>query len=287
MMDAPIPQEVPEQSAFAQLRTATRILALLSQHQDDPRLQNLFDHLWLARQRFRSHLTPAGGLVNSPISAEEIPRGDRWDREIPGIFCSHLTSHPVWPSDEICELLERNVDMFREEFAGIDPNEYQVDARDYMGGLTDGRNWTVFPIYDAFANIQVDNARKCPRITEFLASHAGFGNMSCMAFFSIMNPQTHVPPHSSQLNTRVRYHLGIEVPESDCHIRIHDQTVAWKQDKCIKIDDSYEHEVFQQSDRRRVVFVVDMPHPELRPEELEFLEEFMRCTTGVGVPRAW
>jgi ornithine lipid ester-linked acyl 2-hydroxylase len=282
MLDA----NTPEQSAFAQLRSATRILALLSQHQDDARLQNLFDNLWLDRKRFRSHLTPAD-LVNSPIDGEQVPCGDRWANEIPGIFCSHLTSHAVWPSDEICELLERNVDMFREEFAAIDPNNYQVDARDYMGGLTDGRNWTVFPIYDAFANLQVDNARQCPRITEFLASHAGFGSMSCMAFFSIMNPGTHVPPHSSQLNTRVRYHLGIEVPESDCHIRIHDQTITWKQDKCIKIDDSYEHEVFQQSDRRRVVFVVDMPHPELRPEELEFLEEFMRCTTGVGVPRAW
>jgi Aspartyl/Asparaginyl beta-hydroxylase len=43
-------------------------------------------------------------------------------------------------------------------------------------------------------------------------------------------------------------------------------------------DDSYEHEVFQQSDRRRVVFILDLPHPELLPEELEFLEEIMRCS---------
>jgi aspartyl/asparaginyl beta-hydroxylase (cupin superfamily) len=85
-----------------------------------------------------------------------------------------------------------------------------------------------------------------------------------------------VPRHTSQLNTRVRYHLGIEVPERDIHFRIHDQLITWKQDSCIKIDDSYEHEVFQQSDRRRVVFVLDLPHPELRPEELEFLGQIMR-----------
>jgi aspartyl/asparaginyl beta-hydroxylase (cupin superfamily) len=36
-----------------------------------------------------------------------------------------------------------------------------------------------------------------------------------MAFFSIMNPKTHVAPHTSQLNTRLRYHLGIEVPKRD------------------------------------------------------------------------
>jgi hypothetical protein len=285
MSDDHIPQSVPEQAAFAQLSSATRLLTLLSQHQDDARLQNLFDNLWLDRRRFRSHVAPAG-LVNSPTNGEQIPCGDRAPNEIPGLFCSHLTSHAVWPNDEMCELLEQNVDMFREEFAAIDPNQYQVDAHDYMGGLTDGSNWTVFPFYDAFGNLQVDNARKCPRTAEFLGSHAGVGSIGCMAFFSIMNPKTHVPPHSSQLNTRVRYHLGIEVPESDIHFRIHDQSITWEQDRCIKIDDSYEHEVFQQSDRRRVLFIVDVPHPDLPPEELEFLQEFMRCTTAVAAPRA-
>jgi Aspartyl/Asparaginyl beta-hydroxylase len=260
-----------------QLKSAARILALLRRHRDDARLQNLLDNLWLSRERVRSHLTP-GGLVQSPISREQVACGDRWANEIPALFCSHLTSHAVWPSDEICELLEQNVAIFREEFAGIDPNQYQVDVRDQRSGLTDGRNWTVFPFYDGSGNLQVDNARRCPRIAEFLGSRVGIGNIGCMAFFSIMNPGTHVPRHTSELNTRMRYHLGIEVPERDIHFRIHDQLVTWEQDSCIKIDDSYEHEVFQQSDRRRVVFVLDLPHPELLPEELEFLEEIMRCS---------
>jgi Aspartyl/Asparaginyl beta-hydroxylase len=51
-----------------------------------------------------------------------------------------------------------------------------------------------------------------------------------------------------------------------------------EKDRCIKIDDSYEHEVFQQSDRRRVLFILDLPHPEPLPEELDFLQEIMRCS---------
>jgi hypothetical protein len=230
-------------------------------------------------------MTP-GGLVNSSSNGEQIPRGDRWANEIPALYCSRLTSQPVWPSDEICELLERNVDMFRDEFAGIDPSQYQVDARDHMSGLTDGRNWTVFPFYDGSGNLMVDNARKCPRIAEFLDGRTGIGSIGCMAFFSIMNPKTHVPPHTSTSNIRMRYHLGIEVPERDIHLRIHDQRITWKQNRCLKIDDSYEHEVFQQSERRRVVFVLDVPHPDLRREEFQFLQEFMSYTTGVGLPRA-
>jgi Aspartyl/Asparaginyl beta-hydroxylase len=260
-----------------QLKSAASILALLSQHRDNARLQNLFDNLWLSRRRVRSHMTP-GGFVHSPISREQVACGNRWANEIPALFCSHLTSRAVWPSDEICELLEQNVAMFREEFAGIDPNQYQVDMRDERSGLTDGRNWTVFPFYDGSGNLQVDNASRCPRIAEFLGSRAGIGSIGCMAFFSIMNPNTHVPRHTSELNTRMRYHLGLEVPERDIQFRVHDQLITWEQDGCIKIDDSYEHEVFQQSDRRRVVFVLDLPHPELLPEELEFLEELMRCS---------
>ena len=91
---------------------------------------------------------------------------------------------------------------------------------------------------------------------------------------------------ASTSNTRVRYHLGIEVPERDIHLRIHDQRITWEQDRCIKIDDSYEHEVFQEAERRRVVFVLDLPHPDLSREEFEFLQEFMSYTTGVGLPRA-
>jgi hypothetical protein len=259
-----------------QLTSAERILALLWRHRDDAHLQNLFDNLWLSGERVRSHLTP-DGLVRG-LRRELVARGDRWANEIPALFCSHLSSQAIWPSDETCELLEQNVAMFREEFAGIDPDQYQVDTRDERAGLTDGRNWTVFPFYDGFGKLQDANARRCPRIAEFLGSQAGVGSIGCMAFFSIMNAGTHVPRHTSELNTRMRYHLGIEVPDRDIHFRIHDQLISWQQDRCIKIDDSYEHEVFQQSDRRRVVFVLDVPHPELLPEELEFLQEFMRCS---------
>jgi hypothetical protein len=207
-------QLAASQAAFEQLRRVTSVLALASRHQDDAGLQNLFDNLWLDGQPFRSRMTP-GGLASSSSSGEHVPRGDRWANEIPALYCSRLTSQPVWPADEISELLELNVDMFREEFAAIDPDQYQVDARDHLSGLTDGRNWTVFPLYDGSGNLMVDNARKCPRIADFLDGRTGIGSIGCMAFFSIMNPKTHVPPHTSTSNIRVRYHLGIEVPERD------------------------------------------------------------------------
>ena len=272
---------VSQSYQVAQLQSATNTLALLMRHRDDACLQKLFDNLWMSGQRVRSYLTRSGFAHGA--DREQVARGDRWANEIPALFCSHLTSRPVWPSDDICELLEQNVGMFREEFAAIDPERYQVDKRDARSGLTDGRNWTVVPFYDGLGNLQARNAQRCPGITEFLHARPGAGSIGCMAFFSIMNAETHVRRHTSQLNTRVRYHLGIEVPERDIQFRIHDQLITWKQEKCIKFDDSYEHEVFQKSERRRVVFVLDLPHPELRPEELEFLQEIMRRSPNGSV----
>src|ERR1700761_9645833 len=89
-VDAHSPQLDASQSAYVQLRSATSILALLSRHRDDARLENLFDNLWLSRQRVGSHMTPAS-LVNTPINGEQVACGDRWDNEIPALFCSHLT----------------------------------------------------------------------------------------------------------------------------------------------------------------------------------------------------
>jgi hypothetical protein len=77
MSDAHIPQLAASQSAFDHMRRVTSVLALLSRHQDNARLQNLIDHLWLDGQLFRSRMTP-GGLVNSASQGEQIPCGDRW-----------------------------------------------------------------------------------------------------------------------------------------------------------------------------------------------------------------
>src|SRR5947209_6088892 len=113
MSDSHRAQLAASQSAFEHLRRVTSVLGLASRHQDDARLQNLIDNLWLDGQPFRSRMTP-GALVNSSFNGGQNPCGDRWANEIPALYCSRLTSHPVWPSDEICELLESNVDLFRE-----------------------------------------------------------------------------------------------------------------------------------------------------------------------------
>uniref|UniRef100_A0A1A8L4H8 Aspartate beta-hydroxylase n=2 Tax=Nothobranchius pienaari TaxID=704102 RepID=A0A1A8L4H8_9TELE len=80
--------------------------------------------------------------------------------------------------------------------------------------------------------------------------------------FSVMQPGTHVWPHTGPTNCRLRMHLGLVVPPG-CRIRCTNQTREWNEGKVLIFDDSFEHEVWQEADRYRLIFIVDVWHPEL------------------------
>ncbi|XP_031141134.2 aspartyl/asparaginyl beta-hydroxylase isoform X2 [Sander lucioperca] len=81
--------------------------------------------------------------------------------------------------------------------------------------------------------------------------------------FSVMHPGTHVWPHTGPTNCRLRMHLGLVIPKQGCRIRCTDQTREWEEGKVLIFDDSFEHEVWQDADRYRLIFIVDVWHPEL------------------------
>ncbi|XP_059183063.1 aspartyl/asparaginyl beta-hydroxylase isoform X2 [Centropristis striata] len=81
--------------------------------------------------------------------------------------------------------------------------------------------------------------------------------------FSVMQPGTHVWPHTGPTNCRLRMHLGLVVPREGCRIRCTDQTREWEEGKVLIFDDSFEHEVWQDADSYRLIFIVDVWHPEL------------------------
>lgn len=45
--------------------------------------------------------------------------------------------------------------------------------------------------------------------------------------FSVMQPGTHVWPHTGPTNCRLRMHLGLVIPKQGCRIRCTDQTRYW------------------------------------------------------------
>ncbi|XP_009671803.1 aspartyl/asparaginyl beta-hydroxylase isoform X5 [Struthio camelus] len=85
--------------------------------------------------------------------------------------------------------------------------------------------------------------------------------------YSVMHPGTHVWPHTGPTNCRLRMHLGLVIPKEGCRIRCAQENRTWEEGKVLIFDDSFEHEVWQDAESYRLIFIVDVWHPELTAQQ--------------------
>lgn len=107
------------------------------------------------------------------------------------------------------------------------------------------------------------NAKRCPQTMQLLSCIPGVTT----AFFSILSPGKHIPAHRGAYNGVLRLHLPLLVPEprERCRIRIGDQFHVWQEGESVIFDDTYNHEVWNETDGWRVVLFVDFARPLKQP----------------------
>ncbi len=98
-------------------------------------------------------------------------------------------------------------------------------------------------------------------------------------FFSTLHGKSYIKPHTGPMNLRLRIHLPLIVPkntkpdafsskpQTKCGIRVGNQIRSWKEGKAVVLDDSYEHEVWNETNDFRVILLIDVWHPDIRTEE--------------------
>ena len=119
-------------------------------------------------------------------------------------------------------------------------------------------NWKTF-MFCGFGAWSGGNCRECPATMATLKKIPGMTT----AFFSILSPRKHIPAHRGPYNGVLRLHLGLIVPEprDRVRIRVDDQICTWEEGKCLLFDDSYDHEVWNDTDGWRAVLFVDFVRP--------------------------
>jgi beta-hydroxylase len=124
--------------------------------------------------------------------------------------------------------------------------------------ISKGDNWKVFTFH-AYGNPIEENRDLCPRTAQAIDRIPGMQN----AWFSILAPGYHIPPHHGPTRAVVRCHLGLIVPGTpeECWLRVDDQICHWEEGRCLIFDDTYEHEVKNETGERRVVLFVDFDRP--------------------------
>jgi beta-hydroxylase len=127
--------------------------------------------------------------------------------------------------------------------------------------ISKGDNWKTFVFY-VFGDRIDHNCARCPQTAALLDRVPHIRN----AWYSILSPRYHIPPHQGPTRGIIRIHLGLIIPQprEQCWIRVDDQYLHWDEGQCVVFDDYFEHEVRNDTDAQRVVLFFDVDRP-LRP----------------------
>ena len=119
----------------------------------------------------------------------------------------------------------------------------------------------------------------CPKTAAIigeLSDHLFYGNTADshnpfgFTFFSTLHGKSYIKPHTGPMNLRLRIHLPLIVPsdtkpdafskhpKTKCGLRVGDQIRTWKEGKAVVLDDSYEHEVWNETKDVRVLLLLDI-----------------------------
>jgi hypothetical protein len=190
-------------------------------------------------------------------------------------FVPGLRSQPWWSETEIpiARVLELNYPVIRDEFSDVLLSGRLRIHPQSRGGprknVTDG-DWNIFELCSK-GRLNEGNALEAPMTAKILRSYCEeFKHPAGLAYFSVLQPGVHVAPHCGPTNSRIRIHLGLHIPPG-ATMRVGDQSRKWEEGRCLIFDDSWEHEVVNDSSEPRAVLLVDTWHPDLTPEQRELM----------------
>jgi beta-hydroxylase len=104
-----------------------------------------------------------------------------------------------------------------------------------------------------------ENLRRCPKTAEAVASIPGLNS----AFFSILEPRAHIPRHRGVTKAILTAHLGLLVPgrREACRMQVDEQMLSWEEGRILVFDDTFHHEVWNDTDEQRVILLIQFRRP--------------------------
>ncbi|XP_061304384.1 aspartyl/asparaginyl beta-hydroxylase isoform X6 [Pezoporus flaviventris] len=192
-----------------------------------------------------------------------------WQRSLYNV--KGLKAQPWWTAretgyTELVKSLEKNWKLIRDEgLAVMDKKRSLFLPEDE--NLREKGDWSQFTLWQQGRK----NENACKSVQKTCALLERFpeatGCRRGQIKYSIMHPGTHVWPHTGPTNCRLRMHLGLVIPKEGCRIRCAQENRSWEEGKVLIFDDSFEHEVWQDAEDYRLIFIVDVWHPELTAQQ--------------------
>jgi len=130
-----------------------------------------------------------------------------------------------------------------------------------------------------------ENLALCPATARVVEPIPGLNS----AFFSILAPGAHIPDHRGVTKGLITCHLGLVVPrDGDVRMRVRDRVVRWAEGETLVFDDTYHHEVWNDTGGTRVVLLIQFARPLRQPGKwlADFFLRVVRRSAFVQEARA-
>lgn len=142
-------------------------------------------------------------------------------------------------------------------------------------GAAYGPDWKTLVLQDR--QWDETNSRIFPKTTQLLKD---LGAPTVEVFFARQGAKTGIKPHTDGCNFILTAHLGLDVPEGQCWIKVGDAKREWRNGKAIAFDTHYFHETANEGDKDRYVLLIRFWHPGVTPKEREALQYVFDALDG-------
>jgi len=134
------------------------------------------------------------------------------------------------------------------------PKFHEVDnGQEYISD-NDGLSWSLLNLL-LYGIWHKKNTELCPKTTSLLKEMKNVKS----AYFSILDPGKHIPPHKGPYKGIIRYQLALSVPKNgECKIFVDGTPYYWMEGKSVLFDDTYTHEVLNNTKEHRIALLLDV-----------------------------
>ncbi|MBT4478317.1 MAG: aspartyl/asparaginyl beta-hydroxylase domain-containing protein [Flavobacteriales bacterium] len=178
-------------------------------------------------------------------------------------YNSRIKTPPYLELDEFFpdyRILEENWEVIKLEVERIVksgktlPKFHEVDNGQSYISDNDGVSWSLITLL-LYNSWHKENIKMCSKTTAILKGLRGVKS----AYFSILSPGKIIPPHVGPYKGIIRYQLALSIPkEGECKLIVDGKDYFWKEGKSVLFDDTYLHEVQNNTDEMRIALLLDI-----------------------------
>lgn len=118
----------------------------------------------------------------------------------------------------------------------------------------EGHSWRLF-LVSIGEHIVPEAEKMCPFLTSLVKQCREI--KSC--FYSILPPRVEIPTHQGYFKGLIRYQVALSVPKNNPpYLLLNGEKYVWKRGSGVLFDDTFFHEVTNNSEEARVVIYMDV-----------------------------